>query len=250
MSEWIVNHSRQNSAWPLNGCVPGSPDSACMSLGLGRSTSFLLRLERCKLNPRVLIPSAPANHMVEEVCEVYPSGGPFSLGKWACLYVMCHPLRSPQALIVSYMRKYPHLAVEKQRSGSPQMQRRRPPLEEERCFSFVLIRHSQSCWLRGWCRCEITSLIKRPVWYGHTQSWDTPQLSKPPLLCFFFPAAPVWRRRNDSCLKWRCCSFTTLTHLSRWKPISLAFEAADTVAEQHELSAACSFEPREGGAAQ
>lgn len=159
---------------------------------------------------------------------------------------MCHPLGSPQALIVSYMRKYPHLAVEKQRSGSPQMQRGRPLLEEERCFSFVLIRHSQSCWLRGWYRCEITSLIKRPVWYGHTQSWDTPQLSNPPFFVFF-PTSPVWRRRrNDSCLKWQRYSLTTLTHLSRWKPISLAFEAADTVPVQHDLSAACSFEPHGG----
>lgn len=32
------------------------------------------------------------------------------------------------------------------------------------CFSFVLIRHSQSCWLRGWFfHCEIMSLITRPV---------------------------------------------------------------------------------------
>lgn len=31
------------------------------------------------------------------------------------------------------------------------------------CFSFVLIRHSQSCWLQGWFCCEIMSLIKRPL---------------------------------------------------------------------------------------
>lgn len=29
------------------------------------------------------------------------------------------------------------------------------------CFSVVLIRHSQSCWLQGWFCCEIMSLIKR-----------------------------------------------------------------------------------------
>lgn len=141
------------------------------------------------------------------------------------------------ALIVSYMQEYSHLAVEKQPSGSPQMQRWRPPLKEERCFSFVLIRHSQSSWLRGCYCCAIMSLIKRPVWYGHTESWDTPQLSKIPMSFFF--TSPFWRRRrNDSCLKWPRCSLTTLTHLSRWKTISVAFEAVDTVAEQHELSAA------------
>lgn len=147
-----------------------------------------------------------------------------------------------KALIVSYMQKYSHLAEEKQPSGPPQMQPRRPPLEKERCFSFVLIRHSQSSWLRGCCCCEIMSLIKRPVWYGHTQSWDTPQRSKPPppsfiLLFFIFFYLPNLEERKEccSCLKWPRCS---LTHLNRWKSISVAFEAGDTVAQQHQLSTA------------
>lgn len=69
-----------------------------------------------------------------------------------------------------------------------------------------------------------------------------PALQKPPsyILLFIFFYLPDLKERKEccSCLKWPRCSLATLTHLNRWKSISVAFEAGDTVAQQHELSTA------------
>lgn len=113
---------------------------------------------------------------------------------------------------------------------------------QAQCFSFVLIRHSQSCWLQGWHCCEIMSLIKRPVWYSRVQSQDTPGSLKspPPPRFHLFPLTKGEQGKNRVAWSGRAAHFisslATLTHLRRWKTFSVIFEATAAVAEQHKSS--------------
>lgn len=85
---------------------------------------------------------------------------------------------------------------------------------QAQCFSFVLIRHSQSCWLRGWFFCEIMSLIKRPGTHEKACVIKPRSVGGPPSSLKansppFSPLSPDWKRtrKEQSCLKWPCCSF-------------------------------------------
>lgn len=91
---------------------------------------------------------------------------------------------------------------------------------QAQCFSVVLIRHSQSCWLRGWFCCEIMSLIKRSSTHekacviklrsvgGPPSSLKAALPHPPPSFSFTsFPRQEENKEKEQSCLKWPCCSF-------------------------------------------
>lgn len=74
-----------------------------------------------------------------------------------------------------------------------------------RCFSFVLIRHSQLCWLQGWFYCEIISLIKRSsshekvcVIKKHSTGRPPQHCKSTPPLSFFTFSHWLWRTREET----------------------------------------------------
>lgn len=102
-----------------------------------------------------------------------------------------------------------------------------------RCFSFVLIRHSQLCWLRGWFYCEIISLIKRSSSHEKVCVIKKPSIGSPPLsFLHLFPLTVENKRRNRVAWSVRAAHFisilSALTHLGRWKTVTVICEAVAT----------------------
>lgn len=117
---------------------------------------------------------------------------------------------------------------------------------QAQCFSFVLIRHSQSCWLRGWFCCEIMSLIKRSSTHEKASVIKPRSVGGPPSSLkatpppLFFHLLPQTRgEQGKNGVAWSghaahiISRLATLTHLRRWKTVTVIFEVVATTAEQH-----------------
>lgn len=102
-------------------------------------------------------------------------------------------------------------------------------------FSFVLIRHSQSCWLRGWFHSEIISLIKRSSDHEQASVIKPHSIRGSPssLKALSTSPSPLSPHKQKTRKRTKLPGVAALTHLSRWKTVTVISEAVAAAAEQH-----------------
>ena len=105
---------------------------------------------------------------------------------------------------------------------------------QAQCFSFVLIRHSQSCWLQGWFHSEIISLIKRSSNHEQASVIKPHSIRGSPSSLKALPTSlsPLSPDKQKTRKRAKLPGVAALTHLRRWKTVTVISEAVATAAEQ------------------